>query len=69
MGTIPTAINIPYLLLITNPDLYLKRDEEYYIFCEMGHTSNYCRSELESRGYKVYNVVGGYRKYLEESTN
>ena len=31
MGCIPRARNIPMNFLLTNPDNYLNKDEEYYI--------------------------------------
>lgn len=63
MGSIPTSVNIPAQFLLTNPDLYLQKDNTYYIYCEYGKTSISVGNELRKRGYNIINVTGGYNQY------
>lgn len=63
LGSIPTSINIPMNFLLINPDSYLKRGEEYFIYCEYGSRSNKACYELSKKGYNVVNVLGGYNEY------
>jgi len=63
LGSIPTSINIPMNFLITNPDSYLKRGEEYFIYCEYGSRSKVVCNELRRKGYNTVNVLGGYNEY------
>lgn len=65
LGTIPGAINIPYLLLITNPNNYLNTKERYYLLCDRGNTSLRCSLELFDKGYDVVNISLGYEGYLK----
>ncbi len=65
LGSIPGAINVPYLLLVMKPDFYLNKKETYYILCDSGHTSLRCCLELLDLGYDVVNIEGGYRAYKE----
>lgn len=64
LGNIPTSKNIVKSLLLLQPQLYLNKDEEYYIYCEQGSLSTQVCSELASKGYKVVNVKGGYYDYI-----
>lgn len=64
LGTIKSAINIPTEELLYNYQRYLKKDEVYYIFCDSGSSSLRLSNILNSMGYKVYNIAGGYRSYL-----
>lgn len=63
LGHIPSAINIPMNFLITNPENYLNKDEEYYINCEFGSRSKKTCMILNSKGFKTINVIGGYNAY------
>ena len=62
-GTIPFATNIPYILLLTNPEMYLNKNEVYYLFCERGITSERVCESLSEKGYHVVNIIGGYEQY------
>ncbi len=64
-GTIKGARNIPYNFLFTNPEDYLNKNEVYYIFCSQGITSRKLCRYLASKGYKVVNIIGGYKAYRD----
>ena len=57
---LPGAVNIPYDLLMTHPDSYLKRGELYYLICAHGSVSYRAAAILESYGYKAISVQDGY---------
>ena len=61
---IPGAKNIPYEKLLLNPSLYLNKNDIYYIYCKKGITSYKLCNKLNSMGYKVYNVIGGYEAWI-----
>lgn len=61
---IPGAKNIPYNSLLIAPSKYLNNDEEYYIYCKRGMTSNGLCQILRKQGYKVYSILGGYEAWL-----
>ena len=63
-GHIKDAVNIREDLLLNNPDRYLNRDEEYYLYCETGNRSKMVCNRLNSRGYRTFNIEGGYKNYL-----
>ena len=62
-GTIDNAINIPFQKLFSNPEEYLNKNEEYYIFCNNGISSKRLCMFLVTMGYKVINLKGGYNSY------
>lgn len=61
---IDNAINIPMLLLIKEPEKYLKHNETYYIYCQKGINSFKVCQTLSKKGYKVVNIIGGYEGWL-----
>ena len=63
MGCIPGSRNIPMNFLLTNPDNYLNKDEEYYIYCNRGINSKRTCEILNKLGYKVVNLSGGFERY------
>jgi len=69
IGTIPNSINVPYLFLVTNPDSYLDIHNKYYLLCDSGNLSMRCCLELNSKGYDVVNIIGGYKEYLKYVNN
>ena len=64
IGSIPSSKNIPSSFLLMSPEKYLDLDKEYYIYCSAGLESPKVCSELNSKGYKVVNVLGGYNSYM-----
>ncbi len=51
--------NIPRMILLSNPDLYLNRTEEYYILCDKGLLSKSVSNILNSLGFNCYSIIGG----------
>ncbi len=66
LGTIRGAINIPTEELLYNYQKYLKKGKIYYVFCDTGSSSLRLSNILNSMGYNVYNIEGGYKRYLME---
>ncbi len=66
-GTIKNAKNISTNFLITNPENYLNKGEKYYLFCNYGSTSSKVCKFLSQKGYRVTNIIGGYKSFLEDS--
>jgi len=64
MGHIPSAINIEYLELLSNPSKYLNKNEIYYLYCDSGYTSSMVVNKLNNTGYNTVNIDGGYNNYL-----
>ncbi len=62
-GTVADAINIPMMGLMMNADNFLDKNEKYYIMCLSGGRSMQVCSVLESQGYDVVNLDGGYSSY------
>lgn len=65
LGKIMNAKLIDERLLVYKPELFLKKDEEYYIYCEKGINSKRVSKMLVDKGYKVYSIIGGYEAYLK----
>lgn len=63
---IPNAKNIPSQVLVSNPGIYLKKDETYYLYCQKGKISVRVCSLLNSLGYKTVNINGGYEAWILE---
>ena len=51
--------NIPRMILLNNPDLYLNKNEEYYLLCDKGLLSKSVSNILNSLGFRCYSIVGG----------
>ena len=64
MGHIPSATNIEYLELLSNPSKYLNKNEIYYLYCDSGYTSSMVVNKLNNIGYNTVNIDGGYNNYL-----
>lgn len=63
LGNIPNSKNIPMNFLLINPENYLNKNEEYYIYCNYGINSNKVCNVLSEKGYNVININGGYNSY------
>jgi len=57
---LPGAVNIPYDLLMTYPDSYLKQGVTYYLICAHGSVSFRAAAILESYGYNIISIQDGY---------
>lgn len=65
LNHIKNAINIPYNYLLTIPENYLKLSITYYIYCDNGYKSREVCLFLNELGYKVIDLVGGFKKYID----
>ena len=63
---IENARHIPMLILLKEPEKYLKKTVTYYIYCQIGLKSHKLCKALSQKGYKVVNVIGGYESWLLE---
>lgn len=66
LNHIPGSINIVENELLINPSRYLDYNHEYVIYCDYGNRSKRVVSYLSSKGYKVYNLLGGFNSYLNK---
>lgn len=64
-GHIPNAINIPYYDLLTNYRYYINKYSIYYLYCDEGDQSLEITKRLNSFGYNIINILGGYDEYLK----
>lgn len=62
-GHIPNAINIPSEKLLMKPEKYLNKEQQYYIYCQKGISSQNISRILTVRGYKIINIIGGYENW------
>ena len=58
---LPRAINIPYDLLMTYPDNYLKKSQTYYLICGHGSLSYRASAILQSYGYLTASISDGHQ--------
>lgn len=61
---IPGAIPIDSMSLLLHPDIYLKRDQIYYLYCNSGVRSKLLVEKLNRMGYSTVSVLGGFQNYL-----
>lgn len=66
-GHILNAISIEYYNLINRPELYINKNEIYYIYCDSGFKSKTVVSFLNALGYHTIHIIGGYNAYLYQS--
>lgn len=53
------SVNVPRLMLMSSPDLYINKCDTYYLICDKGTVSLSCAKILNALGYKCYSVIGG----------
>lgn len=53
------SVNVPRLMLMSSPDLYINKRDTYYLICDKGTVSLSCAKILNALGYKCYSVIGG----------
>ena len=63
-GHFINSINIPYIFLLNNPSMYLKKGIIYYIYCTAGIRSKKACELLRTLNYNVINVKDGYKDKL-----
>ena len=61
---IPGAININANSLLNNPEKYLNPSLIYYVYCQKGTSSKTLTQILRVKGYKVFNIIGGYEAWI-----
>lgn len=66
VGSVPSAKNIPINFLLMDPAKYLDKNQTYYLYCSFGMQSAKACANLNSQGYKVVNVLGGYHDYVSK---
>ena len=59
-GHFQGAVNIPYELLMTYPESYLKHGVTYYLICAHGSLSYRACAILQAQGYQALSVTTGY---------
>lgn len=58
------AINIPFNRIGKDLDK-LSKDKKIYVYCQTGDWSEEVTEILSERGYRAYNLSGGYKAYRE----
>ena len=61
---IPGAINVNASMLMNNPEKYLNPSLTYYIYCQKGSSSKTLTQVLNVKGYRAFNIIGGYEAWL-----
>ena len=64
IGHINGAISVPYYNLLNNYSHYLNKCSKYYMYCETGEQSLEVVRRLNSFGYDLVSINGGYQEYL-----
>ena len=62
------AKNIPMIFLLKDPSKYIDINQTYYIYCQKGINSIKVCQNLLKKGYKIYNIIGGYESWLLKKT-
>ena len=66
-GSIPGSINVLENALLLYPERYLDKANRYIVFCDYGNRSKRVSNYLNTIGYKVYSLAGGYDNYLRNN--
>jgi len=61
---LPEAINISFYNLLSNPDNYLNKQDNYLIVCEYGIKSKKTSEILNNMGYHTSSMDGGMCKIV-----
>lgn len=61
---IPGAMNIPFEKLLCNANIYLNKNETYYIYCQRGISTLKICQILNNLGYKTVSIDGGYEAWV-----
>ena len=65
LGHMRGAISVPYYNLLNNYSHYLSKYNRYYLYCDTGEQSFEIAVRLNSFGYDMVSIVGGYQEYLK----
>lgn len=60
---IPNSINFEYETLINNYKTLLNKLNTYYLICDYGISSSKAAKLLDSKGYNVITISGGFSKW------
>lgn len=63
-GSLQTAKNIPMGEILNNPELFMKKDGTYYLFCQSGMRSRRACAYLTKQGYDIVDLSGGMGAYV-----
>ena len=61
---IMNAYNIPFDKLILSPNNYIDKNKTYYVYCQRGIKSKKLCLILNSKGYNLINIIGGYEAWI-----
>lgn len=53
------CINVSKNILLSNPEKYLNKEEEFYLLCDKGTVSLSCSKILNALGYNCFSIKGG----------
>ena len=56
---IKESINVPKMLLLSNPSKYLNKENEFYLLCDKGKVSLPCSKILNALDYKCFSIKNG----------
>lgn len=56
---IKESVNVPRLVLMSNPQDYMNKNDSYYLICDTGKVSLSCSRILNALGYSCYSIMGG----------
>ena len=59
-GHIKNALNIPYYSILANHNIYLNKNDTYYLYCNYGYQSKEVSNRLNMFGYHTFYIKEGY---------
>lgn len=60
------AIYVPLQKIVSTPYQVMTKNKKYVLYCDKGSISKKVCNILNSQGYQVYNLSGGYEKWKEK---
>ena len=66
LGHIKKSKNIPYYSLLANYNMYLNKEDTYYLYCDYGKQSHEISDRLNSFGYKTFYIIEGYMDIVKK---
>lgn len=63
LGHINNALNIPYYSLLSNYNIYLNKNDIYYLYCDYGTKSKEISNRLNLLGYNTFYIKEGYQSF------
>lgn len=62
-GHLKNALNIPYYSLLSNYNIYLNKQDTYYLYCDYGSKSKEISNRLNILGYNTFYIKEGYQSF------